>query len=87
MNGASVIRFSPRVDGDFIPKDYFDLISESLPKPTLNTNSQNEGVVFALFNYLESVAEISPSEAKNFNVELFYKKIGDLWKGQIEAGD
>lgn len=48
MNGMSVIRFSPRVDGDFIPKDYFELIQESPPKPTLNTNSQNEGVVFGL---------------------------------------
>lgn len=85
MNGANVIRFSPRVDGDFIPKDYFDLISESPPKPTLNTNSHNEGVVFALFNYLESIAEISPLEAKNFNVEVFQKKIRDLWGTQIES--
>lgn len=46
MDGASVIRFSPRVDGDFIPKDYADLIQDAPPKPTLNTNSRNEGAVF-----------------------------------------
>lgn len=92
MDGASVIRFSPRVDRDFIPRDYKDLIQDSSPKPTLNTNSQNEGVVFAMFNYLESIAEISASEANTFNADDLRRKINDLfiskkiWGDQTDVG-
>jgi hypothetical protein len=46
----------------------------------------------ALFNYLASIAEIRPDEAKTFNAEAFRRKVRDLfispkiWGNQTEAG-
>lgn len=39
--------FQPRLDGDFLPKDYGKLIKEVTPKPTLLGTTKDEGILFS----------------------------------------
>uniref|UniRef100_A0A914CR43 Carboxylesterase type B domain-containing protein n=1 Tax=Acrobeloides nanus TaxID=290746 RepID=A0A914CR43_9BILA len=54
----NLLKWQPRIDGDFFPKDYPELIKEATPKPAVIGFADVESAYFTLLCYTMSLNEI-----------------------------
>ncbi|CAD5231188.1 unnamed protein product [Bursaphelenchus xylophilus] len=68
--------YQPRLDGDFFPKDYPELLKES-NIPTLVGSANDESILFAVFNVLNSIngLGLSPQEIPTLTLEDLKRRI------------
>ncbi|CAD5224366.1 unnamed protein product [Bursaphelenchus okinawaensis] len=74
---TNIAKFSPRLDGDFLPKDYHELLNDKPPIPTFYGYSAHESIFFAVLGFLKSCngLTIKPEEYDNFGEAEIINKI------------
>ncbi|EFO87676.1 CRE-GES-1 protein [Caenorhabditis remanei] len=73
-----ILRWSPVIDGDYLPKNPEDLIKDAPVKPTLIGMSNKEGSYFAAMNMGRVIADfgLSPEELPKVDEEFISEIIG-----------
>uniref|UniRef100_A0A1I7RTM0 COesterase domain-containing protein n=1 Tax=Bursaphelenchus xylophilus TaxID=6326 RepID=A0A1I7RTM0_BURXY len=68
--------YQPRLDGDFFPKDYPELLKES-KVPTFIGSANDEGVLLGVFNVLKSIngLGLTPEEISSLTIKEVKKRI------------
>ncbi|CAD5232245.1 unnamed protein product [Bursaphelenchus xylophilus] len=74
---TNIAKFSPRLDGDFLPKDYHELLKERTPIPTFYGYSAHESMFFAVLGFLKSCNGLTllPEEYEKFGEAEIIEKI------------
>uniref|UniRef100_F1KZX8 Carboxylic ester hydrolase n=1 Tax=Ascaris suum TaxID=6253 RepID=F1KZX8_ASCSU len=54
----NIIKYGPRIDGDFFPKDFEELIKEAPPKPTIVGTAEKEGLFFTILGESDCLHEL-----------------------------
>ncbi|KAI6190630.1 Carboxylic ester hydrolase [Aphelenchoides bicaudatus] len=64
-------KFTPRPDGDFFDAELDDLLNSAPAKPTLATLTENEALLFVLYEIFNTTFHVAQSERFSFNPNKF----------------
>ncbi|KAH7730474.1 CBN-GES-1 protein [Aphelenchoides avenae] len=81
-------KFVPRIDGEFIPQDYEELLHDAPPKPTVMGFTEHESIFFALMGASPSISAllVTPDQYGAFNNDKLVGSIRDVFASDAKLG-
>uniref|UniRef100_A0A914EC32 Carboxylesterase type B domain-containing protein n=1 Tax=Acrobeloides nanus TaxID=290746 RepID=A0A914EC32_9BILA len=76
--GIHKSKFQPRVDGDFFPEDYLELVKKAPKKPSMMGFAEMESLYFTLLMYQPTIAELYIEDYKTFGEESLKQFISEF---------